>query len=252
MQTMLRGVSITKKFGGLTVLKDVNFEVKNGEIVCLIGPNGAGKTTLFNLISGMFSPTKGKIYFEGKDITHLKPHQICRLGIAKTFQLVRPFHNMSVLENITSGALFGRNGTTALEKAKERASFIADFIGLKRKDAPAKNLILHEKKMLELARALASNPKVVLIDEVMAGLNPAEVQETMKLLGRIRDELGVTVFWIEHVMQAVMGLAERVIVLSYGEVIAEGKPAEVANLPAVIDVNLGEKLVERDTICEEH
>lgn len=244
MQTMLRGVSITKKFGGLRVLKDVNFEVKNGEILCLIGPNGAGKTTLFNLISGMFPPTKGKIYFEEKDITHLRPHQICRLGIARTFQLVRPFHNMSVLENITSGALFGRNRTIDMEKARERASFLADFIGLKRKDVQAKNLTLHEKKMLELARALTSNPKVVLIDEVMAGLNSMEVQETMKLIGRIRDELGVTVFWIEHVMQAVMGLAERVIVLGYGEVIAEGKPAEVANLPAVIDVYLGEKFVE--------
>jgi branched-chain amino acid transport system ATP-binding protein len=244
MQTILSGVSITKKFGGLMALKDVNFKVKKGEIVGLIGPNGAGKTTLFNLISGMFPPTKGKIYFEGKDITHLKPHQICRLGIARTFQLVRPFHNISVLENITSGALFGRNGTIDLKEAQERVSSITDFIGLKRKDALAKNLTIHEKKMLELARALASNPKVVLIDEVMAGLNSMEVEETMKLIGRIRDELGITVFWIEHVMKAVMGLAERVIVLSYGEVIADGKPAEVANLPAVIDVYLGEKLVE--------
>lgn len=244
MQRILRGVSITKKFGGLTALKDVNFEVKNGEIVGLIGPNGAGKTTLFNLISGMFPPTKGKIFFEGKDITNLKPHQICRLGIARTFQLVRPFNNMKVLENVMSGVLFGRNGTMDLEKAKERTLFIVDFIGLKRKEAPAKNLTLHEKKMLELARALASNPKVVLIDEIMGGLNSMEVQETMKLIGRIRDELGVTVFWIEHVMKAVMGLAERVIVLSYGEVIAEGKPTEVANLPAVIDVYLGEKFVE--------
>lgn len=228
----------------MAVLKDASFEVKNGEILALIGPNGAGKTTLFNIISGMFPPAKGKVFFEGKNITSLKPHQICRLGIARTFQLVRPFHKMSVLENVMSGALFGRDGTTDLKKAQERAFFIIDFIGLKKKDALAKDLTLHEKKMLELARASASNPKIVLIDEAMAGLNPAEVQETMKLIGRIRDELGITVFWIEHVMEAVMGLAERVIVLSYGKVIAEGKPVEVANLPTVIDVYLGERLVE--------
>ncbi|MEM3550817.1 MAG: ABC transporter ATP-binding protein [Candidatus Bathyarchaeia archaeon] len=244
MQTILKGESITKNFGGLVVLKDVNFEVHKGEILGLIGPNGAGKTTLFNLISGAFPPTNGKIFFEEKDITRLKAHQVCRLGIARTFQLVRPFNNMSVIENVTSGAIFGREGTVNLEKAREKASFIIDFIGLRKKDALAKDLTLHEKKMLELARALASNPKVLLIDEVMAGLNAAEVQETMKLISRIRDELNVTVFWIEHVMKAVMGLAERIIVLGYGKVIAEGKPAEIANLPAVIDIYLGGKSVE--------
>ncbi len=244
MSLLLRGESITKKFGGLLVLNGVSFEVNKGEIVGLIGPNGAGKTTLFNIISGVFPPTSGKIIFEGKDITGLKSHQICKLGIARTFQLVRPFSNMSVLENVLSGALFGRDGTVDLEKARERALSVLDFVGLRKMDVLAKNLTLHEKKLLEIARALATNPKVLLIDEVMAGLNAIEIQDTMKLIRRIRDELGVTIIWIEHVMRAVMGLAERVIVLAYGRVIADGKPEEVANNPAVIDAYLGGEFIE--------
>jgi len=244
MPLLLRGESITKKFGGLLVLNGVSFEVNKGEIVGLIGPNGAGKTTLFNIISGVFPPTSGKIIFEGKDITGLKSHQICKLGIARTFQLVRPFSNMSVLENVLSGALFGRDGTIDLEKARERALSVLDFVGLRKMDVLAKNLTLHEKKLLEIARALATNPKVLLIDEVMAGLNAIEIQDTMKLIRRIRDELGVTIIWIEHVMRAVMGLAERVIVLAYGRVIADGKPEEVANNPAVIDAYLGGESIE--------
>jgi len=244
MPLLLRGESITKKFGGLLVLNGVSFEVNKGEIVGLIGPNGAGKTTLFNIISGVFPPTSGKIIFEGKDITGLKSHQICKLGIARTFQLVRPFSNMSVLENVLSGALFGRDGTIDLEKARERALSVLDFVGLRKMDVLAKNLTLHEKKLLEIARALATNPKVLLIDEVMAGLDAIEIQDTMKLIRRIRDELGVTIIWIEHVMRAVMGLAERVIVLAYGRVIADGKPEEVANNPAVIDAYLGGESIE--------
>jgi len=244
MSLLLRGESITKKFGGLLVLNGVSFEVNKGEIVGLIGPNGAGKTTLFNIISGVFPPTSGKIIFEGKDITGLKSHQICKLGIARTFQLVRPFSNMSVLENVLSGALFGRDGTVDLEKARERALSVLDFVGLRKMDVLAKNLTLHEEKLLEIARALATNPKVLLIDEVMAGLNAIEIQDTMKLIRRIRDELGVTIIWIEHVMRAVMGLAERVIVLAYGRVIADGKPEEVANNPAVIDAYLGGEFIE--------
>jgi branched-chain amino acid transport system ATP-binding protein len=245
MQPLLKGESITKKFGGLLVLKDVNFEVYRGEILGLIGPNGAGKTTLFNIISGLFPPTSGKIIFEGRDITGLKQHQICKLGIARTFQLIRPFNNMSVLENVMSGALFGRGGTVSMEKARERALFVLDFVGLKKRDVPAKSLTLHEKKMLEIARALATNPKVLLIDEVMAGLNATEIEDTMKLIRKIRDELGVTVIWIEHVMRAVMSLAERIIVLAYGVVIAEGKPEEVANDQAVIEAYLGGESIEQ-------
>jgi len=245
MQPLLKGESITKKFGGLLVLKDVNFEVYRGEILGLIGPNGAGKTTLFNIISGLFPPTSGKIIFEGRDITGLKQHQICKLGIARTFQLIRPFNNMSVLENVMSGALFGRDGTVSMEKARERALFVLDFVGLKKRDVPAKSLTLHEKKMLEIARALATNPKVLLIDEVMAGLNATEIEDTMKLIRKIRDELGVTVIWIEHVMRAVMSLAERIIVLAYGVVIAEGKPEEVANDQAVIEAYLGGESIEQ-------
>jgi len=245
MQPLLKGESITKKFGGLLVLKDVNFEVYRGEILGLIGPNGAGKTTLFNIISGLFPPTSGKIIFEGRDITGLKQHQICKLGIARTFQLIRPFNDMSVLENVMSGALFGRDGTVDMEKARERALSVLEFVGLKKRDVPAKSLTLHEKKMLEIARALATNPKVLLIDEVMAGLNATEMEDTMKLIRKIRDELGVTVIWIEHVMRAVMSLAERIIVLAYGVVIAEGKPEEVANDQAVIEAYLGGEPIEQ-------
>lgn len=245
METILRGESITKKFGGLTALKNVTFEVKKEEILGLIGPNGAGKTTLFNIISGAFPPTSGRVFFEGRDITNLKSHQICRLGITRTFQIVRPFSNMSVFENVLSGALFGRGRNMDLKDIYERVSFLIDFVGLGgKKNRLARELTLHERKMLELARALATNPKVLLIDELMAGLNISEIQETTKLIGRIRDELGVTVVWVEHVMKAIMSLAERIIVLAYGEVIAEGKPHEIANDQAVIEVYLGGRAIE--------
>jgi len=244
MQPILTGKSITKRFGGLTVLKNVNFEVKSLEILGLIGPNGAGKTTLFNTISGAFPPSSGRVFFDGKDITNLKPHQICRLGIARTFQIVRPFNNMSVLDNVLSSALFGRDGTTDIEKARERASHILDFIGFKRRDILAKDLTIQDKKKLELARALASNPKLILIDEIMSGLNYGEIKEAVNLLMRIRDELNVTIFWIEHVMKAIMNAADRVIVLNFGEVIAEGSPKEVANSQIVIDAYLGGEIVD--------
>ena len=245
METILRGESITKKFGGFTALKNVEFNIKRGEILGLIGPNGAGKTTLFNIISGAFTPTAGRIFFEGRDVTGLKPHQICKLGIARTFQIVRPFNNMSTLDNVLSGALFGKDAVSDLKDAYERSLSIINFVGLeKKKNKLAKELTLHERKMLELARALATNPKILLIDELIAGLTPLEVQETMRLIGKIRDELGVTIFWIEHVMRAVMGLADRIIVLAYGEKIAEGKPFEIANDKRVIDVYLGGGLIE--------
>lgn len=245
METIIRGESITKKFGGLIALKNVNLEVKRGEILGLIGPNGAGKTTLFNIISGAFPPTSGRVFFREKDITGLKPHEICRLGIARTFQIVRPFNNLSALENVLSGILFGGKSIKDLRDDHERALFLIDFVGLgKKKDRLARELTLHERKMLELARALATSPEVLLIDELMAGLNPAEIQDTTRIIGKIRDDLGVTVVWIEHVMKAVMSLAERIIVLALGQVIAEGKPCEVANDKTVIDIYLGGGILE--------
>jgi branched-chain amino acid transport system ATP-binding protein len=239
---LLEGIKVTKYFGGLAALKDVDFFIKEGEIVGLIGPNGAGKTTLFNVISGFHRPTSGMIKFKGRDVTKLKQHEICRIGIGRTHQIPRPFLNMTILENVMVGCAFGKDRSTSLKDIREEALRHLEFVGLlNKKDVLAKNTTLADRKMLEIARALATNPQIILLDEVMAGLNPSETSQAMKLIKKIRDELGITVFWVEHVMRAVMGLAERVIVLHHGEVIAEGAPKEIANDERVIDAYLGEK-----------
>ncbi len=237
---MLRGVKVTKRFGGLAALKDVDFVLKEGEILGLIGPNGAGKTTLFNIISGFYKPTSGTVEFQGTDITKLKPHEICKLGIGRTFQIVRPLSDLTVLENVVIGALFGRNKNVSQEEAKDIALQYIEFVNLyDKKDQLAKNLNLIERKQLEIARALATEPKVVLLDEPLNGLNPTEVKDACKLVRRIRDELNVTVFWIEHVMRAIMTTAERIIVLNFGEKIAEGTPGEISRDKGVIEAYLG-------------
>jgi len=239
---LLEGIKVTKYFGGLAAVKDVDFNVKEKELIGLIGPNGAGKSTLFNCISGIYRPTTGTIKFQGEEITRLKPDEICRLGIGRTFQIVRPFLEMTALENVMVAAHFGRGTGTSMSDARKDALEHLEFVGLaEKRDRMARDLTLHERRFVEIARALATNPEVVLLDEVLAGLNPTETAEAMGLIRRIRNDLGVTVFWVEHVMKAVMGTAERIIVLHHGEKIAEGTPSEIAENEDVVKAYLGEK-----------
>jgi len=241
---LLEGTKVTKYFGGLPALKDVDFLVREKEIAGLIGPNGAGKTTLFNLVTGIYRPTSGAIKLDGRDVTRLKPHEICKLGIGRTFQIVIPFIEMTVLDNTMVGLLYGKGGRIGMREARSEALRYLDFVGLsEKKNVPAKSLTIADRKMLEMARALSTNPRIILLDEVVAGLNPTETLQAMNLVRRIRDELGITVFWVEHVMKAVMGVAERVMVLHHGEKIAEGRPKEIAENRTVIDAYLGEKYI---------
>lgn len=242
---MLKGENVSKYFGGLAAVKNVDFYVKRGEILGLIGPNGAGKTTLFNLITGVYRPDTGIVKFNGRKITGLKPHRICRLGIGRTYQLVRPFADLSTLENVMVGALFGRGGKAiSLEEARREASRILDFVGLsKERNTPAKSLTIVDRKRVEVARALATKPELLLMDEVVAGLNPTETVKTMELIKKLRDDMGITIFLIEHVMKAVMGTSDRIIVLHHGEKIAEGTPREIANDEKVVEAYLGERVL---------
>lgn len=240
MEVILEARGITRYFGGFCALYDVSFQLRRGEIVGLIGPNGAGKTTLLNIISGILPPSRGRIFYKGQELKGQKPHAICRLGISRVLQTPRPFTNMTVQENVAVGAAFGRGATKGDGISVQRAETVLRFVGLQHKaSCPVKSLNLHEKKMVDLARALANQPEVLLLDEVMSGLTPAEVEDCMQLIKRFRDELGVTILWVEHVMKAVMQLAERVIVLHHGKIIATGSPAEVAKDQAVIDAYLG-------------
>jgi branched-chain amino acid transport system ATP-binding protein len=215
--------------------------VDQGQVVGLIGPNGAGKTTLFNLISGALVPDAGEIRYKGQKITGSKPHQICRGGVARTFQSVKVFANMPVLENVLLGALFGKStGVSSADAAREAAELL-EFVGLSAMRAtPAKDLILANQKRLEVARALATKPELLLLDELMAGLNPTEVAQAMEMVTRIREK-GITIFMIEHVMKAIMSVCDRIMVLHHGEKIAEGTPQEIATSRTVVEVYLGEQ-----------
>jgi branched-chain amino acid transport system ATP-binding protein len=237
---LLQCQEVTKHFGGLAALTNVDLTVEQGEVVGLIGPNGAGKTTLFNVISGSFPPKSGTIKFKGQNITGLKPYQICRMGLARTFQSVKIFGHMSVFENVVLGSFFGKKEKMSARAAEREASELLDFVGLKDKMTDqAASLTLAHQKRLEVARALATKPDLLLLDEVMEGLNHTEVAQSMELVSRIQGR-GVTVVMIEHVMKAIMKVCERIVVLHYGEKIAAGTPEEIASSEDVIKVYLGE------------
>ncbi|MDH5696375.1 MAG: ABC transporter ATP-binding protein [Dehalococcoidia bacterium] len=237
---ILEGTDVTKYFGGLAAVSHVDFHVDQGEVIGLIGPNGAGKTTLFNLISAALLLKSGVIKFKGEKISGLKPHQICRMGVARTFQEVKIFSNMPVLENVLLGSLFGTSTGMSSADAAREATELLEFVELSAaKATPAKDLTLANQKRLEVARALATKPELLLLDELMAGLNPTEVVQAMELVTRIRDK-GITIFMIEHVMKAIMSVCDRIMVLHHGEKIAEGTPQEIVTSKTVVEVYLGE------------
>ena len=239
---MLAAVVVSKRFGGLVAVNGISLTVERGSITGLIGPNGAGKTTLFALIAGFVAPTSGRVLFEGRDVTTEPPHKRARMGIARTFQIVQPFAGLSVAENIAVGAYL-RHARRA--DAVSRAVAVALRVGLHAEiDRPAASLTVAGRKRLELARALATEPKILLLDEILAGLNPSEIRDMVPVIRAIRDD-GVTIFMIEHVMQAVMDLCETVHVLSQGRLIAQGAPEAVCTDPQVIEAYLGKGAAQR-------
>lgn len=236
--------NLEKNFGGLQALDGISLTVHPGEIVAVIGPNGAGKTTLFNVLTGFLRPDKGSILFQEKSIVGLKPHRICALGLVRTFQIVKPFLELTVLDNVIVAAF---NRLSHLADARKKAEEVIEWVGLdQKKSAPAHELTLPHRKRLELARALATDPVLLMLDEVMAGINPTETDTLIQLIREINRK-GVTILLIEHVMRGVMALSQRIAVLNFGEKITEGSPEEVTRNPQVVEAYLGEdfKVAER-------
>jgi branched-chain amino acid transport system ATP-binding protein len=238
---ILEGQDVTKYFGGLTAVSHVDFHIDQGEIIGLIGPNGAGKTTLFNLISGAIPFKSGEIIFKDQKLKGLKPHQICKMGVGRTFQEIKIFADMPVFQNVLMGAFFGTPTRISGADAAKEATQALEFVELSAMSAiPVQDLTLVNQKRVEVARALSTKPELLLLDELMAGLNATETSEAMELVTRIRDS-GITIFMVEHVMKAIMGICERLMVLHHGEKIAEGTPQEIAANKTVIEIYLGEE-----------
>jgi branched-chain amino acid transport system ATP-binding protein len=246
MSAFLEIADVGMRFGGLAALDGVSFTVERGSVVGLIGPNGSGKTTLMNVISGVLKPTGGEVRFAGRRIADVPTHRVCRLGIARTFQVVKPFANLTVRENVAVGAMYGREGATrTTATAFERAQELLDIVGLSRVgDRPASDLTIPDRKRLEVAKALALDPDVLLLDEVMAGLNAVEVEEALALLRSV-NERGVTLIVVEHLMKAIVSISTTIVVLAEGKKIAEGLPGEVLSSARVIEAYLGSRYAKR-------
>jgi branched-chain amino acid transport system ATP-binding protein len=241
---MLEIKEIVKNFGGVMALRNVSFHVEKGDFVGLIGPNGSGKTTLFNVVSGAYKPTSGSVVFEGHEMTSLTPDKICHAGIARTFQIPRPIKGMSILDNVMLGMVFGnaeRPARRATEVLEQEAEGLIDFVGLKvDKDAMPDKLTAVDLRKLELARALATKPKLLLADEILSGLNHEELGEASTVLKKIREEMGITIVWVEHILSVLMSLVDRVVVFDYGQLIADGTPDSISNDARVLEAYLGE------------
>jgi len=230
--------NVSKQFGGLAALTDVSFVLNKGEILGLIGPNGAGKTTMFNVINGFYQPTKGDVLLKGEKVSNLKPHVLCKLGVARTFQVVKPLQRMSTLDNVIASAFIR---TKTKSQAEEVSMEVLKFTNLyEDRNVISKSLPLGRRKRLEIARALATQPEIILLDESFAGLNPTEINEQVEIVNKIRTERGITILIIEHHMRVIMSISDRIVVLSYGLKIAEGTPLEIGRNPVVIEAYLGE------------